>query len=170
MRTFAWVRKTLPYKLFFYGRVNTDMRNLIISAFRFFGKLTRRPCRSCFRFGKHPRLPGRNVCAMHGEEQGVEGNGPCCWAYYPRWGWCISNWWSGPSGGVKWRINDWWRIHVRVPIGSRRSPVPIESQDCYDCHTDSIVPYSECPYCGEMPCSETQCQFCGQRFLGEVSL
>jgi hypothetical protein len=63
-----------------------------------------------------------------------------------------------------------WCRCVRMPLGSRRAPIPIgwqKSYSDYGGHPDGLWP--ECPRCGEMPYSEEQCQFCGQRFLKEVS-
>lgn len=67
---------------------------------------------------------------------------------------------------VKYSIENFWIEHITIPIGGKRDPVPLEWEDDYDFVTDKIIPNGvpKCPYCGEMPYSYEQCQFCGQRF------
>lgn len=93
---------------------------------------------------------------------------PCEYHEY-RWTWNIKLWW-------KWRfmqsIGNWYRVNIRVPLGSMRKPVPLKYKDYFDGMRDIIIPGAEpeCPRCGEMPYSYEQCVFCGQKFEPECGL
>lgn len=54
---------------------------------------------------------------------------------------------------MKNRIEKWYRENIKVPIGNRRNPIPLEEQEPI------------CPRCGEFIYNKKQCVFCGQRFI-----
>jgi hypothetical protein len=89
---------------------------------------------------------------------------PACKHHVYRWKQNIQIWWE-------WRFKDTvvclYRRYVRVPIGGLRKPVELEWQDSFDGIADRIITNGEpvCPHCREMPYSDSQCVFCGQRFL-----
>lgn len=98
----------------------------------------------------------------------IRANHTACDAHEYRLVWNIKTWWC-------WRfvptILMLYRRYIRVPIGGLRKPVPLEWQDSFDGMADRVIPDGEpvCPHCGEMPYSEEQCVFCGQRFLPDKS-
>ena len=133
----------------------------------FIGKLTGRKCRNCFYF-RWSKGKKAHVCFRASGAVTFPAN-DCCSSYRPKWAGRL----SFKVFLYRWRIKNTasriWCQCVRMPIGSRRAPVAIGWQDAYNHETDSIDKdaYPECPYCGEMPHSMTQCQFCGQRFTKE---
>lgn len=70
---------------------------------------------------------------------------------------------------TKQTCQGWWRVFVLVPLGGLRKPLPIKWVDQFDGCKNQIIPEGqpECPRCGEMPYSNEQCVFCGQRFSPE---
>jgi hypothetical protein len=78
-----------------------------------------------------------------------------------------------------WNIRTWWEWHFKdvaitlirkyiyVPIGGLRKPVQLKWKDTFDGIADRMIPNGEpeCPHCGNMPYSLSQCVFCGQRFF-----
>lgn len=68
-----------------------------------------------------------------------------------------------------WKLKDWYRDKVRVPLGGLRKPIALKWQDYYEGRFDRIIKSGEpiCPRCKEMPYSTEQCVFCGQRFTEE---
>lgn len=66
-------------------------------------------------------------------------------------------------------VKEWWRVHIRVPLGGLRKPLPLKWVPSYNWQTDTYEPAGEpeCPHCGEMPYSTERCVFCGQRFAQE---
>ena len=132
------------------------------------GIFLRRECRHCFFFNQSKRT-GKYFCLHNCGNRGKHLNADCCEKYRPRWLGRLGikvMCWRFKAMHITSRI---WCRCVRIPIGSRRAPVAIGWQDAYNPHTDSIDKdaYPECPYCGEMPYSYEQCQFCGQRFVKE---
>ena len=122
--------------------------------FAFLGKLLRRKRRNCFRFLERPRKSGKWRCTMASQKREFEpttGDEPCCKQYYPRWAWRIHGWRSGSfGGGIRWRAEDWWRAHVRVPLGSHRKPIAIAWQESYSEHSNHPQGlWPECPRCGD---------------------
>lgn len=145
-----------------------------------------RTCGSCFRYvedwrdakakGMEPRYtrhleyshkPREGVkprCMCGGVKEGIHEKHAPCKHHQFRWTWNLENWW-------KWhfrqKLSNWYRVNVRVPIGSKRKPVPLKYRDYFDGMRDRIIPGGEpeCPRCGEMPYSYSQCVFCGQRFI-----
>lgn len=145
-----------------------------------------RKCGSCFRYvedwrdarakglnERHNRLgefthkPREGVkprCMCGKVKEGIhEKHAPCEYHEY-RWTWNFKTWWQWD---FKQRLSNWYRINIRVPIGSKRAPLPLKYRDYFHGMSDRIIPGGEpeCPHCGEMPYSYNQCVFCGQRFI-----
>lgn len=147
-----------------------------------------RKCGSCFRYienwrdaeakGLEPRYNGSGdyyykprkgikpqgmAINCHDE---ISENCPACKYHEYRW---IANFKTWYIWHFKRTIQDWYREKVRVPLGSLRSPIPLEWQDSYNGMADRIIPNGEpvCPRCRQMPYSLEQCVFCGQRFKEE---
>ena len=135
-------------------------------------------CRSCFRceevghwrdlnfgYSKKPSKDAFVRCpsACSPDIGGDQYHKACEW-YIPRWYYnmCLR------FSRMKYFLGRWYCETICMRIGALRKPVRIRWVDgltpCGD-----IAPKSdpECPYCGEMPYSLEQCQFCGQRFIQE---
>lgn len=141
------------------------------------GDSTMSKCRNCYRYvektkniirsiGIYSKKP-RKGAEVRGTavqcHDPMTANSKGCEYYEPRWVNNIKTWWTWH---FKRTIGEYWRVFVRVPLGSRRKPVPINWIDRYNGLTDTITSHIEprCPRCGEMPYSIEQCVFCGQRF------
>ena len=151
--------------------MNHSIKKAIIKVFRF-------RCRSCFRFEaieddtggfwkfRRKPKPGRKThCWAHDYKINWDGSQSACEYWEARLWWNLEEY----KKYAKYHARRWWYEHVRRHIGGLRKPVPLRWVDYYDGMRDEIIPAGEprCPYCGEMPYSTTQCQFCGQRFVGE---
>ena len=135
-------------------------------------------CGSCFRciqkgkcggFWDYSVKPKNNEvirCTSINSPEVIELHTKACEWYEPRWYWNLRIWWQRVSYVVK-RM---WEINIRTKIGALRKPVKLDYIDSYDYITDSVIPDSEprCPYCGEFPYSDSQCVFCGQRFIQKI--
>jgi len=100
------------------------------------------------------------------EDDEAHADHTACVYHEYRWQWNLRTWWQWH---FKQNVTNWYRKHIRVPIGGLRNPVPLEWKDSFDGMADRIIPNGEpvCPRCGEMPYSYEQCAFCGQRFPPE---
>lgn len=115
---------------------------------------------------KKPRKGVKCLCMAISVKDPVTAQSKACkhwkhravWNAQIIWHWCVVA-----------RADEWWRVHVRVPLGGLRKPLPLKWVPHYDCQTDTYVPAGEpeCPHCGEMPYSTERCVFCGQRFTQE---
>lgn len=147
-------------------------------------------CKSCFRFtedwrdarqkgleeiydgfgsyAKKPRAGIKLKCVGGQVPDGKElyPKMQACEYHYYRWLWNLKIWWDWHFKQTLW---DWYRKHIRVPIGGLRKPIPLKWISSYDGMADKIIPFGEpeCPYCKKMPYSYEQCVFCGQRFIQE---
>ena len=106
-----------------------------------------RTCGSCFRYiedwrdarakglderhnrhGDYSRKPREGVkprCMCGKVEEGMhEKHAPCEYHQF-RWTWNFEIWW-------KWKLSNWYRVNVRVPIGNKRKPVPLKYTDYFD--------------------------------------
>ena len=86
-----------------------------------------------------------------------------CGAYKSRRAWNARIW---LKYSLAYKLCDFYRRRIRIPLGGLRRPKPLLYQDAYNFEQDQIVPNSDpiCPHCGEMPYSYVRCVFCGQRF------
>lgn len=132
-----------------------------------------RKCRTCFRYTENeddakakgitpiycvgykryfrkPRPGVRTRCMKKNYHEAIDGNARACKYHKYRWSRNLESWWIWT---VKYETRRWYERNIRVPIGGKRPPVPLE--------------FGFCPHCGEMPYSDKQCVFCGQRFTDE---
>ena len=132
-------------------------------------------CGSCFRCiqkGKsgiyeYSVKPKENIrCTSTSSPEVIELNTKACEHYEPRWYWNLQIWWQRTS----YVLRRTWEKNVRTKIGALRKPVKLDYVSTYDYKHDSIIPNGEprCPHCGEFPYSDTQCVFCGQRFITKI--
>jgi len=156
---------------------------------RSYGGIEMKTCGSCFRYcenwrdarekclkerytgcGDYYYKPRKGIkphciCGGFPGEEIYEKHKPCKYHKY-RWMWNLKTWWSWH---FKQRLAELYRRYIRVPIGGRRKPVPLQWTDYYNGMADKIIKNGEpvCPHCKEMPYSYEQCVFCGQRFTRE---
>lgn len=120
------------------------------------------PRRSFFKsflFSRRPRVNAPCACIHvdNWENENICEDTPACSDYQSRWAWnryilrkCIEYYAERAVHNL-----------IIRPIGRLREPIKLNWVTDYG----SLVP--ECPHCGEIPYSLTECMFCGQRFLEE---
>lgn len=142
-----------------------------------FSKLAKfKRCGSCFRCEeegtftrfweiiKKPRKGVQVSCHSACSPDCISVDMKACEWWKPRWYWNAEQRWRR----FKYNFGRWWCEHVRIPLGSRRKPLPLEWVDCLNAGGQLVrMGEPRCPHCGEMPYSIKQCVFCGQRFCDE---
>ena len=84
----------------------------------------------------------------------------CEW-YEPRWYFNFHI----KAGEKRYKLSRLYCEKFRIPLGGLRKPVPLKWVDGLNSRGEIVRNCDpQCPRCGEMPYSYTQCQFCGQRF------
>lgn len=110
-----------------------------------------------FLFSRRPRANAPCACIHvdNWENENIRENTLACSDYQSRWEWnrCIFRKLLG------YYVERAVRNLIIRPIGRQREPIKLNWVTNYG----GLVP--ECPHCGEMPYSLTECMFCGQRFL-----
>lgn len=114
---------------------------------------------------RKPRQGVKCVCMAMTVRDSVTAQSKACrhWEHRAVWN-AGTIWWY-----IAAKVKEWWRIHIRVPLGGLRKPLPLKWVTSYNLQTDTCEPAGEpeCPHCGEMPYSTERCVFCGQRFTQE---
>lgn len=119
----------------------------------------RKPIISGFRFSRRPRTDAPCACINvdNWDNDHICRDTPACKHYYPRWRRNLEIFRSCVAYYVELEVRN---LIIR-PIGRLRKPVKLNWVRDWG----GLVP--ECPHCGEMPYSLTECVFCGQKFLEE---
>jgi len=121
-----------------------------------------------FNYSKKPRkgIKRRGIGMSCPDE--ISDSMAACEYYETRLNHNMKLWIEKTKQSCKW----WFRDVVIVPLGKLRKPLPIKWVVRFDSYTNRIIPNGEpeCPRCGEMPYSNEQCVFCGQRFSPENNL